>query len=116
MATDNTLIRTLLIVIAAILLLPVLMMALAMPFMGAWGGHMYTGGMWDGTGATWMWLLMSILPLLVILGIGYLLFNAVRGSGSQQRDPALEELRAAYARGDLSDEEFEERKQRLEDS
>jgi putative membrane protein len=28
-------------------------------------------------------------------------------------DPALEELRMAYARGDLSEEEFEERRERL---
>lgn len=114
MATDDSLVRTLLIVIAAILLLPVLMMALAMPLMGVWGGgHMWNGGMWDGTGATWMWLLMSIVPLLVILGIGYLLYTAVRQSDDQRTDPALEELRAAYARGDLTDEEFEERRERL---
>lgn len=115
MATDDTLIRTLLIVIAAILLLPVLVMAFAMPFMGVWGGgHMWNGGMWDGTGATWMWALVSVIPLLVILGLGYLLFSAVRQSTDQRRDPALEELRAAYARGDLSDEEFEKRRERLQ--
>ncbi|MCU4975701.1 SHOCT domain-containing protein [Halobacteria archaeon AArc-m2/3/4] len=115
MATDDTLVRTLLIVIAAILLLPLLMMALAMPFMGVWGGgHMWNGGAWGGSGATWMWVLMSIAPLLVILGIGYLLFNAVRQSGTQRTDPALEELRAAYARGDLTDEEFEKRRERLQ--
>ncbi|WP_126664287.1 SHOCT domain-containing protein [Haloterrigena salifodinae] len=114
MATDESLIRTLLIVIAAILLIPALMMALVMPMMGVWGGgHMWNGGMWGGTGATWMWLLMSIVPLLVILGLGYLLYSAVRQSGSRRTDPALEELRTAYARGDLTDEEFEERRERL---
>ncbi|PGF14047.1 hypothetical protein CP556_23565 [Natrinema sp. CBA1119] len=114
MATDDSLIRTLLIVIVAILLLPVLMMAITMPMMGVWGGgHMWDGGMWNGTGATWMWPLMSIIPLLVILGLGYLLYSAVRQSGGQRADPALEELRTAYARGDLTDEEFEERRERL---
>ena len=114
MATDESLIRTLLIVIAVILLLPVLMMAFAMPMMGVWGGGpMWNGGMWDGTGATWMWLLMSIVPLLVILGLGYLLYNAISRSGTRGTDPALEELRAAYARGDLTDEEFEQRRKRL---
>ncbi len=109
MATDDSLARTLLIVIAAILLLPFLMMALMMPLMGAWGwGHM-----WNGTGTSWMWLLMSIVPLLVILAIGYLLYQSVRRSGEPETDPALEELRAAYARGDLSDEEFEARRERL---
>lgn len=114
MATDDSLIRTLLIVIVAILLLPVLMMTLAMPMMGVWGGgHMWNGGMWGGSGATWMWLLMSVIPLLVLLGLGYLLYSAVRHSGGQRADPALEELRTAYARGDLTDEEFEERRERL---
>lgn len=109
MATDDSLTRTLLIVIAAILLFPVLMMALAIPMMGVWGwGHM-----WDGTGATWMWIVMSVVPLLVILGIGYLLYSVVRQPDEERTDPALEELRAAYARGDLSDEEFEERRERL---
>ncbi|NUB93565.1 SHOCT domain-containing protein [Haloterrigena sp. SYSU A121-1] len=114
MATDDALLRTLVIIIAAILLLPFLMMALAMPLMGVWGGgHMWNGGTWDGTGATWMWLLMSVIPLLLLLGLGYLLYSAVRQSSGQRTDPALEELRTAYARGDLTDEEFEERRERL---
>ena len=114
MATDESLIRTLLIVIAAILLLPVLMMTLAMPMMGIWGGgHMWNGGSWGGAGATWMWLLMSIVPLLVILGLGYLLYGAVRQPSVRRTDPAIEELRTAYARGELTDEEFEERRERL---
>ncbi|RKD89016.1 SHOCT domain-containing protein [Halopiger aswanensis] len=114
MATDDPLIRTLLLVIVAILLLPVLMMAFAMPMMGVWGGHMWNGGAWGGTGATWMWVLMAAIPLLVVLGLGYLLYGAFRRSSGQRTDPALEELRAAYARGDLTDEEFERRRERLQ--
>ena len=109
MTTDDTLVRTILLVIAAIVLLPFLLMALMMPMMGVWGwGHM-----WNGTGATWMWIVMSLVPLLVILSVGYLVYAAVRRSGDRETDPALEELRAAYARGDLSDEEFENRRERL---
>ncbi|GAB3030489.1 SHOCT domain-containing protein [Natronobiforma cellulositropha] len=109
MAADDSLVRTLLIVIAVILLFPFLMMALMIPLMGVWGwGHM-----WNGTGTTWMWLIMSIAPSLVVLGIGYLLYQALRRSSERQTDPALAELRTAYARGDLSDEEFEERRERL---
>jgi len=74
---------------------------------------MWNGGMWDGTGATWMWLLMVSIPLLVILAVGYLLYSTVRQSSAERTDPALEELRTAYARGDLTDEEFEERRERL---
>lgn len=115
MATDDSLIRTLLFVILAILLLPVLMMAFAMPLMGIWGGgHMWNGGAWGGTGATWMWVLMAAIPILVVLGLGYLLYGAIRRSSGQRTDPALEELRAAYARGDLTDEEFERRRERLQ--
>ncbi|MFC6719010.1 SHOCT domain-containing protein [Natrialbaceae archaeon GCM10025810] len=113
MATDDSVIRTLLTVIAGILLLPFLVMAIAMPMMGVWGwGHMGSGA-WGDTGAAWMWVLMSVVPLAVVLGIGYLLYRAVRQSGTQRTDAALEELRSAYARGDLTDEEFEERRERL---
>ncbi|UTF54896.1 SHOCT domain-containing protein [Natronosalvus rutilus] len=115
MATDDSLTRTLLIVIAAILLVPVVMMVAMMPMMGLWGwGNMWGGGAWNGAGGTWMWILMSIVPLLVILGIGYLLYSAIRQSSTRQSDAAIEGLRSAYARGDLSDEEFEERRERLQ--
>lgn len=115
MTTDDLLVRTLLIVIVAILLLPVLMMALMMPVMSIWGmGHMWNGGMWDSTGATWMWLLMMFVPLLLLLGGGYLVYNAIRRPNTQQQDAAVAELRTAYARGELSDEEFEERYEQLQ--
>lgn len=111
MVPDDPLTRTAVIVVAAILLLPILMMILLMPMMGLLGwGHM-----WNGTGAAWMWLLMGLIPLLVFLGFGYLLYRAVRQPSAIGRDPALEELRVAYARGEISDEEFEERRKRLED-
>lgn len=115
MTTDNSLVRTIVIVIAAILLLPVLMMVVMMPMMGMWGwGHMWNGGMWNGTGATWMWLLMWLVPLLLVLGGGYLVYRMIRQSDTQQRDAAIEELRAAYARGEVSDEEFDRRYERLQ--
>ena len=75
---------------------------------------MWNGGMWNGTGATWLGLLMWVVFLAVIIGIGYLLFRAVRSPTGREADPALEELRTAYARGDLSDEEFEQRRRRLQ--
>ena len=115
MSTTDSLIRTLLIVIAVIVLLPVLMMAVMMPMMGMWGGgHMWNGGMWDGTGATWMWILMWVIFLAIIVGVGYLLYRAVQSPASSGTDPAIEELRNAYARGEISDEEFEKRRERLQ--
>lgn len=113
MSTDDSLVRTIVIVIAAILLLPLLMMALMMPFMGMWGaGHM-GDGMWNGAGGSWLWILTSLIPLVLIVGGGYLLYGALQGSDVGTEDAALEELRVAYARGELSDEEFEERRERL---
>ena len=115
MSTDDSLIKTILIVIAVIILLPFLLMMFAWPMMGMWSwGHMWNGGMWDGTGATWMWLLTLLVPLLVILGIGYLLYRSIGQTGIRQSDTALEELRITYARGEISDEEFEERRARLQ--
>ena len=115
MATNESLSRTILIVIAVVLLLPVLMMVFMMPMMGLWGwGHMWNGGMWGGTGSTWLWLLTMLVPLLVILGAGYFLSRTLRHRDEQRTDPAVEELRSAYARGELSDEEFQERRERLQ--
>ncbi|WP_049888720.1 SHOCT domain-containing protein [Natronococcus occultus] len=115
MSTDDSLVRTVLILIAVILLLPLFVMILAMPVMGLWGwGHMWDSGMWNGTGAAWMWLLMSIIPIAIVLVVGYLLYRLIRHLATRQSDPALEELRTAYAQGEISDEEFEERRNRLE--
>ncbi|ELY57470.1 SHOCT domain-containing protein [Natronolimnohabitans innermongolicus] len=115
MSSDDTLLQTALIIITVIVLLPLLMMALVMPMMWFWGGgHMWNGGMWNGTGATWAPLLMWVIFLAVIVGIGSLLYRAVRSPASRETDPALEELRNAYARGDLSDEEFEQRRRKLQ--
>ena len=114
MAENNDLVRLLVLIVAVVLLLPVLMMVFAWPMMGMWGGgHMWNGGMWNGTGASGLWFVMWLVPLLILLGGGYLLYRAVTRTGSEATDAALEELRLAYARGELSDEEFEQRRERL---
>lgn len=114
MASDDSILRTLLVIVAVLVLLPIFMMVLMMPMMGMWGGaHMWNGGMWDSTGATWMWLLMWVVLLGILVGGGYLVYRAVRNLAGTETDPALEELRAAYAQGDISDEEFEKRRERL---
>lgn len=111
--TSDDLLRIVLIVLAVIVLFPLLMMMLAMPMMGMmgwwWGGSMAGGlsSLW-GIGMMLVWL-------VVLVGIGYLLYRGlVVGVGSSLTgDRALEELRVAYARGDLSEEEFEERRANL---
>ena len=98
-------------VLAAIVLLPALMMLLfAMPMMGMMGGW----GVGPGTGPAPLWGLgMMVVALVAVLGVGYFIYRGLAGSRTLGRDRAMEELRAAYARGDLSDEEFERRRERL---
>lgn len=110
-ASDG-LLRIVLIILAVIILFPVLMMALAVPMigmMGWWGGGI-VGGLSP------MWVLGVMLVWFVVLGgIGYLLYRGlVGGVGSSiPTDRAVQELRLAYARDDLTDEEFEERRTKL---
>ncbi|PSP86299.1 hypothetical protein BRC83_01140 [Halobacteriales archaeon QS_1_68_17] len=63
-----------------------------------------------GTSPLWGFGSMLLL-VLVVAGVGSALY---RGLDGEPRDRALEELRLAYARGELSDEEYEERRDRLE--
>ncbi|MBP2252210.1 putative membrane protein [Halarchaeum solikamskense] len=93
---------------------PVLAMLLFVPVMGGsgmYGGGMGGGGMYGGGMGGWIGLLVpfGILPVL-----GYAVYRAF---GTAERgDAALDELRAAYARGDLTTEEYEERRERLGES
>lgn len=113
MSSNDQTLRILLIIAAVVLFLPVLMMAFMMPVMGMWGwGHMSDVGMWGGAG--WMWILMWLLVLAVVLGTGSLLYRGIRRTAGRREDAALEELRVAYARGEISDEEFETRRERLQ--
>ena len=87
-----------LLVVAALVVIPLLTM----------GGGMMGGGFGMFGGGMFLW------PLLLI-GLGVLVFYGLSGRGeSNASDSALETLRARYARGEITDEEFEERKQTLE--
>ena len=87
--------------------------------MMGYGGMMGVGehGMWNGgTAPGWVVLLGAVLQLGFLagfVGLGCLVLRAVTGSPSGS-DAALEELKLAYARGDISDEEYETRRERLE--
>lgn len=107
MSTTDSLVRAVVLVAAVVLLVPLLMMLFMMPLAGF--GHMG----WTGTtGMGWSWLLGWATVLLIVLAGGYLLSRAlVRSDGS---DAALQELRTAYARGEMDTEEFEERRERLQ--
>lgn len=113
MTAEDPVLRTLLLVLAAFLVvflaIPVFMMVLMVPIMGPgrWGHISAEAGGWGG-------MVLTAIPLLVLVGLGYVLYVAASNGDSPQTDSALEELQAAYARGDLSDEQFERRRDRLQ--
>jgi putative membrane protein len=111
MATDSDLLQLVVIIGAVLLLLPVVLMLVMLPTMGGMHAGAWDGGMM-GTGG-W-WLVSSLLPLVVIAGLAYAGYRVLAGDGDES-DPAVEELRQAYARGELSDEEYETRMQRLKE-
>lgn len=116
--TDDTRLLTLVLaIIAAIVIFPLFFMGFGMmgvsPMMGGmWGGYMWG----DGTMPGWLFvvgIVMQLLFLAALVGGAYLVYRAVTGEASDS-DQALEELRLAYARGDLTDEEYEQRREALE--
>lgn len=115
--TDRQLVWVVLAIVAALIVLPAFVMGFGMMGAGPMMGGMWGDHMWGMSGASG-WLLvigvgMQLLFLAVIVGAIYLGYRALtKQDGSP--DPALEELRAAYARGDLSDDEYERRRERLE--
>lgn len=112
MSSDDAVLRGLLVVVAAIILLPLLIMLFLMPVMGLWGvGHMMDGGVIGGM--VGFWVIPSLVIIGVIIGFGYLVYRILQQGDESTTDPAIEELRMAYARGELTDEEFEERLERL---
>ena len=109
---SGTLLRGILFVLAVLLLVPFLLMMFMMPMMGMMGGM---GG--TGTAMSPVWGFgMMLLFLLVLVGIGYALYRAFTSEKIAPTDRALEELRVAYARGELTQEEFEQRKKDLTES
>lgn len=105
---NDSWLRLILVILAIILLAPMLMMVFAFPIMGGW----MMGPGYGGQISVWGWGMM-LVPLLFVLGLGYILYRALTRENSGN-DAALEELRMAYARGDISEEEFESRREQLQ--
>jgi putative membrane protein len=102
----------------AMLAIPLLVAATGSAAAHGGGGHdggMMSGGGWGlfgGGMGLWGLLWMGLL-LALPLYLGYSLLN--RESGGNESRP-LSVLRERYARGELSDEEFERRREQLEQS
>lgn len=103
----------LIVVLAVLVLFPLVVMAFALPMMGMTGMMGSWGGMGGRLSPLWG-IGMLLVWLVLLVAAGYLLYRGLMsGFGSTTGDPALEELRLAYARGDLSEEEFDERREKL---
>lgn len=112
---DSRLIALVLLALTALLVLPLLTMRL-----GMMGGGMMSGAMWgsSSTASGWTWVVGLLFPVLLlgmIVALGYLVFR-VATSEDHGEDAAMAKLREAYAQGDLSDEEYERRRERLQES
>lgn len=105
--TDDA-VRAALLVLVALLAFHLLVMIVMVPTMGliGWGHTSAWGGGWGV-------IVAMAIPLLILMGLGYLLYLGIGTESGRRTDGALAELRAAYARGELSDEEFERRRDRL---
>lgn len=60
----------------------------------------------------WMPFVMPVLWVALLIGVVYLVYQFVDRVAST--DSAREELNRAFARGEISDEEYERRRERLE--
>jgi len=113
---DTRLVTIVLVTLGALVVLPMVFMGFGLMGFGPMMGGMWGPGAWgDGAAPGWMPLVAVLVQLLfvaAIIGGGYLLYRAI--AGSDDSDRALEELRLAYARGEMSDEEYEQRRDALE--
>jgi putative membrane protein len=100
------------VLIAAVVLLGPLLMGglMALVWSGTAGG-MGPGAMGGMGGGVVLAALFVLLPLLLV---GLVVVWAWRQFGDGD-DPAREELRMALARGDISEEEYERRREMLEE-
>ncbi len=116
--TDTSrLVAILLAVIGAFVVLPMVFTGFGMMGFGPMMGGTWDSGMASG-GAMPQWMFVAgvavqLLFLAVLVVGGYLAYRAVTGRGDDT-SPALEELRLAYARGELTDDEYEQRREALE--
>lgn len=111
--TSRSVLITVAVVAAILILLPALFMGGMFPFGGMMGG-------WAGPGFAGSWGLWWLFPLVfwgaIITGIVFLVRAAGQGNGrtqSQAGETAQDILKKRYARGEITREEFEGMKRDL---
>lgn len=111
MSATETALRAAVLVVVLLVAVHLVGAVLMMPVMAGagWGMH----STWHGTASGWAWLPMLVVPLLVLAGVGYLGYRVLEQDDEATQATALDELQRAYARGDLTDEQFEQRRERL---
>ena len=86
--------------------------------MSALIGFIAQGGLGDGHMGGWGWLAITAMAVMMG-GMGWMMWSMMRGTGSNgagsSEDP-VDVLRARYARGELTTEEFQERLRTIEDA
>lgn len=109
----DTLLIVGLVIAAVVLLGPLLMGGMMALFWGGTGWQMGPGGMGVPGGFGIAMLLFALLPLLLLVLL--VVWALRRVAGGDDEDRVLEELRMALARGDISEDEFERRRDLLEE-
>ena len=84
---------------------------------GGWG---HRGMMWGGGGGWFMGPILLILLLVIAVAIGVLVARSLGGAGTgrasdQAGSSALRVLEERFARGEIDEEEFRQRKKALEE-
>jgi len=76
------------------------------------------GGFSNGHMGGWGWL--AVVAMAAMMGgMGWMMWSMMRGVGSHRRAPSedpVEVLKARYARGQLTTEEFQERLRTIEEA
>ena len=86
-------------------------LALTLPLADSWGMHDGGGGWWLG-----MMLVMVLFWAAVILGIVWLVRGGFDGSRKGRRETPTEILDRRFAEGEISAEEYRERRQVIANS
>jgi putative membrane protein len=80
-------------------------------------GHMMGGGMMGGGAFMWFWAIFAVVVLaLLVVGVVWLVRTLADAGPAGATSTARQELDLRYARGELTREEYQQRRADLEGS